>query len=149
MLGRIVPVMPAGQHRQRAAFEAGAMRRLVDAARQPRDDDKAGLAEIARQRACEFQSGTGSVARTDHREHRPLQRIQCAAHAKQRRRIIQRGEPRRIAGFIRRQQADADTLAGVSSARASSSLQIRPGRSAPPRRARSGSRCSATRALPK
>ena len=88
------------------------MRRLVDAARQPRDDDEAGLAEIARQRAGEFQPGAGGVARADDREHRPHQRIQCAAHAEQRRRIVQRGEPRRIAGFIRRQQADADLLAG-------------------------------------
>jgi hypothetical protein len=35
------------------------------------------------------------------------------------------------------------------SARASSALQIRPERAAPPRRARSGSRSSAARALPK
>jgi len=40
-------------------------------------------------------------------------------------------------------------LLAASSPRASSSLQIRPGRCAPPRRASSGSRSSAERALPK
>jgi hypothetical protein len=40
------------------------MRRLIDAPRQPRNDDKAGVAEIARQLAGEFQPGAGSVART-------------------------------------------------------------------------------------
>jgi hypothetical protein len=40
-------------------------------------------------------------------------------------------------------------LLAASSARASSSLQMRPGRAAPPRRARSGSRSSASFALPK
>ena len=50
VLGRIDPVMAAGQHRDGAALDGGAMRGLIDAARQPRDDDKAGVAEIARQR---------------------------------------------------------------------------------------------------
>ena len=88
------------------------MRRLVDAARQPRHDDKIRLAEIARQGACKFQPGAGGIARADHREHRPHQRVKRAAHAEQRRRIVQRGQPRRIAGFIRGEQADADPLTG-------------------------------------
>ena len=33
------------------------MRSLIDAARQSRGDDETGLAEIARQRACEFEAG--------------------------------------------------------------------------------------------
>ena len=88
------------------------MRGLIDAARQSRHDDKAGIGEIARQGAREFQPGAGGVARTDDREHRPHQRILRAAHAEQGRRIVEGGEPRRIAGFVRRQQADADPLAG-------------------------------------
>ena len=40
MLGRIDPVMAAGQHRDRAACDRIAMRGLVDAARQPGDNDK-------------------------------------------------------------------------------------------------------------
>ena len=43
MLGRIDPVVAAGQHRHGAARKAGAMRRLIDAARQPRHDDEAGV----------------------------------------------------------------------------------------------------------
>ena len=110
MLGRIDLVMAAGQHRHRAAREAGAMRRLIDAARQPRGNDKTGLAEIARQRACEFQAGAGGVARADDRDHRPHQHLQRAAHAEQRRRIVQHRKPRRITGFARREQADAEFL---------------------------------------
>jgi hypothetical protein len=57
MLGRIDLVMTAGQYRHGAAFDAGAMRRLIDAARQSRRNDETGLAEIARQRAGEFEAG--------------------------------------------------------------------------------------------
>jgi hypothetical protein len=34
VFGRIDPVMAAGQHRDRTACDAGAVRRLIDAARQ-------------------------------------------------------------------------------------------------------------------
>ena len=108
MLGRIDPVVAAGQHRDRAACDRGAMRGLIDAARQPRDDDKAGVAEIARQLACEFQAGAGGVAGADDRDHRPHQRLRRAAHAEQGRRIVERRQPRRIGGFARRDQRDAD-----------------------------------------
>ena len=105
MLRRIDPVVAAGQHRDRAAFDRGAMRGLIDAARQARDDDEAGLAEIARQLAGEFQPGAGGVARADDRDHRPHQRVGRAAHAEQGRRIVERRQPRRIGGFARRDQA--------------------------------------------
>ena len=62
MLRRIDPVMATGQHRNRAARNTGAMCRLVDAARQSRDDDKAGLAKLAGQRACEFQPRARRIA---------------------------------------------------------------------------------------
>ena len=73
--------------------------------------------KIAREGACEFQPGAGGVARADDREHRPHQRVKRAAHAEQRRRIVERRQPRRIAGFLRRQQADADLRLAASSAR--------------------------------
>ena len=47
MLGRIDAVLAAGEHGDRPGCETGAMRRRVDAARQPGDDGKAGLAEFA------------------------------------------------------------------------------------------------------
>ena len=62
MLGRIDPVVPAGQHRHGAAIDTGAMRRLIDAARQSRGDDKAGLAEIVRELGREFQADAGRIA---------------------------------------------------------------------------------------
>ena len=91
---------------------AGAMRGLIDAARQPRDDDEAGVAEIARQLACEFQPGAGGVARADDGDHRPHQRVGRAAHAEQRRRIVERRQPRRIAGLAGRDQATPILSAG-------------------------------------
>jgi hypothetical protein len=57
--------MTAGQHCHRAALNAGAMRCLIDAARQPRGNDETGLAKIARQLAGEFEPGAGCVARAD------------------------------------------------------------------------------------
>lgn len=72
MFGRIDPVVAAGEHGDRAAFNAGAVRGLVDAAGEPGDHDKAGVAEVARQRACEFQPGTGGVAGAHDRNHRPV-----------------------------------------------------------------------------
>ena len=111
MLRRIDPVVAAGEHGDRAAFNAGAVRGLVDAAGEPGDHDKAGVAEVARQRACKFQPGTGGVAGAHDRNHRPRQRLPRAAHGEQGRRVIEGGEPRRIVNFTRREQADAELLA--------------------------------------
>jgi len=110
---------------------------------------KPALAEIARQLACEFQPGAGGVARADDRDHRPHRRIERAAHAEQRGRVVQRRQPRRIAGFIRRHQADADLLARSQFSPRALFAADAPRRVAPPRRARSGSRSSAVRASPK
>jgi hypothetical protein len=112
MLRRINPVMAAGQHRHGAARNAGAVRRLIDAARQARGNDKAGLAKIARQRAGEFEPGARRIARADDGNDRPHQDILRAAHAEQGRRIVEGGEPRRITGFVGREEGDAKPLAG-------------------------------------
>lgn len=113
MLRRIDAVMAAGEHRDRAACDARAMRRLVDAARQPRNDDEAGFAKIVRDRAREFQPGGGGVARADNGNHRPHHGFKLAAHAEQGRRIVERRKPRRIARFFGRKQGDAKLAAGV------------------------------------
>ena len=111
MLRRIDPVMSAGQHRHGAARDAGAMRGLIDAAREPGGDDEAGFAEIARERACELQSGARGVARADDGDDRAHQRVAKAAHAEQWRRVVEFGQPRRIAVLARRNQVDAEPLA--------------------------------------
>ena len=54
--------MPAGQHRDRAARDAGAMRGLIDAAGEAGDDDKAGVAEPAGELTSEFQPRSRCVA---------------------------------------------------------------------------------------
>ena len=88
------------------------MRSLIDAARQSGGNDETGLAEIARQGACEFEAGAGGVARADDRDDGAHQHVQGATHAEQRRRIVKHRKPRRITGFARREQADAEILAG-------------------------------------
>jgi hypothetical protein len=72
--------------------------------------------------------------------------MQRAAHAKQRRRIVDARQLRPVAGFLRRQQVDAELLAGRKLA-AGILLAAKSLRFAKPHRARSGSRASASRAL--
>jgi hypothetical protein len=64
--------------------------------------------------AGEFQPSAGSVARADDCDHRPYQDVGRSAHAdaEQRRRILQRRQPRRIGGFARRDQHNADPFRG-------------------------------------
>jgi hypothetical protein len=112
MLGRIDFVVAAGEHGHRAALDAGAMCRLIDATRQARGDDKSGVAEIVCQLACEFQPGARGVAGADNRYHRSFQHLIQAAHGQQRRCIVEHRKSRRITGFTRREQANADLLAG-------------------------------------
>ncbi len=125
------------------------MRRLIDAARKARDDDKAGIGKIARQRLREF--------RGQRPRHCASRRSQSSAASAPR----ACRAPRAGAADRRSWRAAADRrprraqrrltpslLQAASSARASSSLQMRPGRAAPPRRASSGSRSSAAAASP-
>ena len=56
-------------------------------------DDKAGVAEITRQRGGKFQPGAGRIAGADHRNHRPHQHRRHAAHAKQGRGIVEFRQP--------------------------------------------------------
>jgi hypothetical protein len=112
MLGRIDPVVAAGEHRHRAAFDRRAMRGLIDAACETRSNDKAGISEIARQHLREFQSGRRGIARADDRDRRPHQDVADATDAKQRRGVVEFGKPRRISVFARRNQSDAEFGAG-------------------------------------
>jgi hypothetical protein len=86
-------------------------------------------------------------------DDRPHQHIMRAAHAEQRRRMVKHGQPRRITGFARRQQADAVSFArgklGVCVFLAADTA--RACRAAPPRRAAPDKAAvpSATFALPK
>ena len=99
VLGRIDPVLTAGQYRDGPAFETGAMRRRVDAARQPGDKGEAGLAELVRDSLGEFQPRTRSVARADDRHHRQRQRARIATDGDQRRRIVDHLQARRVVRF--------------------------------------------------
>ena len=86
VLGRIDALMAAGEHRDGAGREAGAMGGGIDAARQPRHDAEAGLAQVARQPLGEFDAGGRGIARADDGDQRLRQHGELAAHRQQRRR---------------------------------------------------------------
>src|SRR5262249_47466097 len=52
------------------------------------------------------------VARPDHRYHRPRQRGGIATHGKQRRRVVDFGEPRRIGGLVQRDKLHPERAGG-------------------------------------
>ena len=112
MIVRIDAFMPAGKHRHRAGRQRGAMRRRIDAARQPGDDAEAGGAQIARQALCEFDAGGRGIARTTNGDQRLRQQLGLAAHGEQRRRIVNCLEPRRIVRFTKGDKRDAARAAG-------------------------------------
>jgi hypothetical protein len=77
----------------------------------PETITKAGLAQLARKLACKFEAGGGGVAGTDDRDHRPKQGFKRTANAKQGRRVVERGEMRRVESFLRSDQLDAELMA--------------------------------------
>ena len=117
MLRRINPVLSAGQRRDRAGGKAGAMRRRIDAACQPRRDHETGEPKIMRQPFGEFQSGRRGVARTHDRDHRPRQRGDAAAHRDERRRAVDLRQAKRIGGFAGGDELRAELLRGFDLAR--------------------------------
>jgi hypothetical protein len=68
-------------------------------------------AKLTRELAGEFQPGAGSIARADDRDHRSHQGFSVAAHGEQRRRIVERGEARRIAILAGCKPGDAEFAA--------------------------------------
>ena len=113
VLGRIDVVVPAGEHRDRAGRKAGAVGGGIDAAREPRGDDEARFAELAREPLGEFHARRRGIARAHHGDHRHLQRRERAAHGKERRRVIDHRQARRIVGLGERDQRDAAPARGV------------------------------------
>ena len=96
MFGGIDAILAAGERRDRPGTGTGAVSRCVDAARQARHGDELGLAQFARDVACEFRAGRGGVARADDRHHRQFQNLDPAAYRDQRRRIVDHPQSRRI-----------------------------------------------------
>ena len=76
---RIDDVEPRADHRDRAgaAGERALVRRGVDAERQPRDDDPAGLAQMRSEGARVLEPLRCRVAAADDRDHRRLQAARC------------------------------------------------------------------------
>jgi hypothetical protein len=110
VIGGINPFMTAGQHRDRAACKTGVVRRRVDAARQPRDDAEAGLAQRAREAFGEFHAGGRGVARADNGDQGPVQDRGLAAHRDERRRVVDHLQTLRV---IRLAEADEFNAAGA------------------------------------
>jgi hypothetical protein len=130
--------MAAGQHRDGAGRQTGAMGGGVDAARQARYGAEACRAQVARQPLSEFDAGRRSVARADDGDQRPRQHGELAAHREQRRRVVDHLQARRIIQLAERDEVDAARAAFISVS-ASSREQIRAGADVPPRRPSTGS----------
>ena len=86
---------------------------MIDAPGKTGNDHKGRLAQLARKLACEFEAGGGGVAGTDDRDHRPKQGFERTANAKQGRCVVERGKMRRIEGFLRSDQLDAELMARI------------------------------------
>ena len=92
--GRIGLAVTAGEDADRAGFERGGMRAQIDPAREPGDDDIAGLPRPRASRVGESEARRRSVAGTHERERRLLQRLVAAEQAEERRRRVDRTEAR-------------------------------------------------------
>jgi hypothetical protein len=112
MFGRVDAIVPAGEHGDGAAREARAMGGRIDPARQARDHHQPGFAEVVRKARGDFRARRRGIARTDHRDHRPRERGEIAAHGKQRGRIVDLGEPRRVGGLAQPDQTNAQRPRG-------------------------------------
>jgi hypothetical protein len=83
---------------------------LVDAARQARDDDVAGLAEAARQPISEGQTRRRGVTRTDDGDGGLLRRLIPSAHGEDGRRRIDLAQRGGISRLVESDEAHADFL---------------------------------------
>ena len=99
--------MAAGQHRDGAGRQTGAMSGGIDAARQPRYGAEAGRAQVARQPLGKFDAGRRSVARADDGDQRPRQHGELAAYREQGRRVGDHLQARRIIRLAERDEVDA------------------------------------------
>ena len=146
VLGRIDPILAAGEHGDGAGRQAGAVRGRIDAAGEPGDHGEAGFAQAARQLLGDLDAGGRSIARADDRHRGLRQRRVMAADGKERRRVVDHLQPPRIGALADRNEAHAelgrrrDLALGLLRATRSAPRRRRrgaPGRAArPARRAR-------------
>ena len=145
--GGIDDVDAAGQHGDGAGRRARLVRRGVDAARQARDDDEAGLRRARRRgRAAKRCAGGRGVARADDGDGAARQQLAPAARPEISGGVGERGERGGIVGFAAARSAARRALAARGSISLGLARRMRIAASAPPRRARSGSAASAARA---
>ena len=114
MLGRIDALMAAGEHRDGAGCEAGAVGGGVDAARQAGDDAVAGFAQIARQALANLTPAAEALREPTMATSGRVRIAQLAAHGQKRRRIVDHLQARRIIGLAERDEGDAARLARPS-----------------------------------
>ena len=113
MLRRIDVVEAAGEHGNGAVLERRLVRRRVDAAGQPGGDDEAGAADAGREHAGELLARGRGVARADDGDDRARQVAGVALDVEQRRRRIDGGQRRRIAGLDGEEGLGADPVGGL------------------------------------
>ena len=94
-------------------FERRLVGRRVDAAGEPRGDDVAGAADAGGEHAGELLAGGRAVAGADDGDHRARQVGDVALDVEQRRRRLDGGQRRRVAGLDGEEGARADPVGGL------------------------------------
>ena len=107
MFRRINRVEAAGQHGAGCERQSSAVRGPIDSARQAGDDQEAASAEFSADLSRKFQACRRSAPRTYDRDRWPLPDAGLSLHVKQRRRRLDVGKERRIAGVMRSVQRHA------------------------------------------
>ncbi len=107
MFRRINRVEAAGQHSAGRERQSSAVGGPINSARQAGDDQEAPSAEFGADPGRKFQACRRSVPRTYDRNRWPLPDADLSLHVKQRRRGLNVGKERRIAGVMRSVQRHA------------------------------------------
>ena len=113
MLRRIDVVEAAGEHGDGSVLERRLVCGTIDAAGEPGGDDEARAADAGREHAGELLAGGRGVARPDDRHDGPRQVGGVALDVEERRRRIDGGKGRRVAGLDGEEGACADPVCGL------------------------------------
>ncbi len=81
VISRVDSIKPTGENGDGAALAAYLVRANVDAPRETRDDNKAGIRQATREPLGKGKTRGGGIARADDGDSRPLENGQMSAHA--------------------------------------------------------------------
>jgi hypothetical protein len=112
MLGWIDMIVSSRQYGDGSGRQACPVGAGINAARQARNDRKAGLAKLAREPLGEAHAAGRGIAGADDGNHGQLQHRHIALHGEERRRVADHRQPLRISGLAHGEQAHAERFHG-------------------------------------